>query len=91
MVCCKGVKTMYIWIIKTDWAVDGETGGQVTLYANECTAKDAFNVELQELKRNAEEKGYVIEEDDGYFCAYNDGEYLFDHDVITLEKMNVIE
>lgn len=33
---------MYVWTVKTDWAVRGETGGQVTLYANECTAKDAF-------------------------------------------------
>lgn len=82
---------MYVWAIQTDWAVDGNTGGQVTIYANERTAKDAFNEELQELKRNAEEKGYVIEECNGYFCAYSEGDYLFYHDTITIEKMEVLE
>ena len=82
---------MYVWAIKTDWAVDEEKRREVTLYANECAAKKELNEELQELKRNAEEKEYVIEECSGYFCAYSEGDYLFDHDTITIEKMEVLE
>lgn len=82
---------MYVWVIKTDWAVNGETGGDMTLYAAEDTARAAFHKELITLKEEAKEKGYVIEEDPYYFCAYEDGDYLFDHDLITLDKMEVIE
>lgn len=80
----------YVWVVKTDWAVNGESGNSVAIYASENLARKAFQEEVSAVRQNAEDRGYVIEEDNDYFESYEDGEYLLYHDTISVEKMEVI-
>lgn len=84
------VEKMYVWVVKTDWAVNGEAGNSVAIYASEDLARKAFQEEVSAVKQNAEDRGYVIEEDNDYFESYEDGEFLLYHDTISIEKMEVI-
>lgn len=81
---------MYVWVVKTDWAVDGETGNSVAIYAREDLARKVFQEEVSAVRQNAEDRGYVIEEDNDYFESYEDGEYLLYHDTISVEKIEVV-
>lgn len=80
----------YVWVVKTDWAVNGEAGNSVAIYASEDLARKAFQEEVSAVRQNAEDRGYVIEEDNDYFESYEDGEFLLYHDTISIEKMEVI-
>ena len=84
------VEKIYVWVVKTDWAVNGEAGNSVAIYAREDLARKAFQEEVSAVRQNAEDRGYVIEEDDDYFESYEDGEFLLYHDTISIEKMEVI-
>ena len=81
---------MYVWVVKTDWAVNGEAGNSVAIYASEDLARKAFQEEVSAVRQNAEDRGYVIEEDNDYFESYEDGEYLLYHDTISVEKIEVV-
>ena len=81
---------MYVWVVKTDWAVDGETGNSIAIYAGEDLARKAFQEEVSAVRQNAEDREYVIEEDNDYFEAYQDGEFLLYHDTISVERIEVI-
>ena len=41
---------MEIYMLKVEWANDGETNGYVELYAKEETAKEKFQKAVQEAK-----------------------------------------
>ena len=88
---------MEIYMLKVEWANDGETNGYVELYAKEETAKEKFQKAVQEAKSdydhvdfNGPECGYCISEDEDSLEIYLDGEYLSEHSTVSLEKMNVI-
>ena len=88
---------MEIYMLKVEWANDGETNGYVELYAKEKTAKEKFQKAVQEGKAdydhvdfNDPECGYCISEDEDSLEIYLDGEYLSEHSTVSLEKMNVI-
>ena len=88
---------MEIYMLKVEWANDGETNGYVELYAKEETAKEKFKESVQEVKSdydhvdfNDPECGYCISEDEDSLEIYLDGEYLSEHSTVSLEKMNVI-
>lgn len=80
----------YVWVVKTDWAVNGEAGNSVAIYASEDLARKAFQEEVSAVRQNAEDRGYVIEGDNDCFESYEDGEFLLYHDTISIEKMEVI-
>ena len=88
---------MEIYMLKVEWANDGETNGYVELYAKEETAKEKFQKAVQEAKAdydhvdsNDPECGYCISEDEDSLEIYLDGEYLSEHSTVSVEKMNVI-
>ena len=88
---------MEIYMLKVEWANDGETNGYEELYAKEETAKEKFRKAVQEAKAdydhvdfNDPECGYCISEDEDSLEIYLDGEYLSEHSTVSLEKMNVI-
>ena len=88
---------MEIYMLKVEWANDGETNCYVELYAKEETAKEKFKEAVQEVKSdyghvdfNDPECGYCISEDEDSLEIYLDGEYLSEHSTVSLEKMNVI-
>ena len=89
---------MEVWVIKTDWATNDETGSDVTLYANEATAKMAFEKavkdELELYYSNVElddkDCGYTMLKEDRFFEIYKDGEYLLNHSTISLDRLTVI-
>lgn len=81
-----------IWAIKTHWAsdcgADVTSNSDITLYADESTARNAFKqVVAEELDRLSEE--YTIEQKADSFEAYVDGSYASNHSFIRLEKLPV--
>ena len=88
---------MEIYMLKVEWANDGETNGYVEIYVKEKTAKEKFQKAVQEAKAdydhvdfNDPECSYCISGDEDSLEIYLDGDYLSEHSTVSLEKMNVI-
>ena len=56
---------MEIYMLKVEWANDGETNGYAELYAKEKTAKEKFKKAVQEAKADYDH------------VDFNDGLYLY--------------
>lgn len=60
------------------------------LFQDEKDAVERFNQEVEQERKNANDKGWVIEDDDeDTFCAYEDGYYNNNHVSITLREIEI--
>lgn len=88
----------YVWIVMTDWSIEsGEHASDAYVYSSYEAAKKAFNECVHEDKTcNYEDYGtentiYSWEEEDDYWCIWQDGYYGMDHSEIKIEKREVLD
>ena len=92
---------MTVWALQTDWSCDlTEHHSDVYLYATEELAKKSFAelVEQDKTESYADvycgesgSNGWSWEEDDSYWCIYENGRYVENHSEIKITKQEVID
>lgn len=73
---------MVVWIVVGNWVSDFESDDFVSVYDSEDKAKQSFQECIEEEKQHDwynELPDRVVESDDRYWLAYEDGNYSSNH------------
>lgn len=88
---------MTVWTVQTDWSCDfaGHTC-DVYLYATEELARKSFSeLVAQDKTKNYADVygscGWSWEEDDDYWCIYENGRYAENHSEIKIVEQEVVD
>ena len=81
----------YVWCVKTHIVTDGETiSNDVRLFEHLEDAEKVFNEIVEDERRIANDKKWVIEYDDNRnFEAYKEGYYAHNHSCVNLFQMEI--
>lgn len=82
---------MEIFIVETNGVYKGEEMSYDTrAYSTEEKAKKALKEFVDDERKCCEREGWKIEsDDDDYFLAYEDGDYLFNHTEVAVRCLEV--
>jgi len=88
-----------VYVVKTDWAYDGEGNSESTLFRNYKEAKQRFDKAVQDEKvcswvenaiiNNVVQEGYEFEEKEDYWEVWEEGYYAGTHTLIQVIKTEI--
>lgn len=92
---------MTVWAVQTDWSLgESEHSSDIYLYkTKELALKSFAELVAQDKNENycnvyhgvSGSSGYLWEEDDGYWCIWEDGMYTANHSEIRVAEHMVVD
>ena len=85
-----------IYEVSEDWAIDGESGDNVTLFGDYNSAKYDFTEKLKEemdsgciSKFENDEENFVLDTSEDFYEVYIDGEHMMNHYTLKITKHKI--